>query len=161
MFIMTLKEIENWSHRVFNYLNGFVNPSFKVGSLKITVFGTDHARYVNATNPHMSYIAINPRLIEQTFKPEYIPRIIVDIMIHELTHAEQKLNWRSYSNDVDYKDKIEANAVKRTYEFVQRNKERLEKDLHIEVIEGPLSIDCFKDNVMNEILEDIKRKNKD
>lgn len=59
--------------------------------------------------------------------------IILDIVCHELSHLDQKVDYNRYNNDIEYNNYIEKTNIDRVYNFIIDNKYILESQLDFKI----------------------------
>ena len=138
--VLSRDEIESIYIKSFELLNGVVNPRVKINGI---------CKNLDLDNPSMFYmyndgdkeVHFNPKVIQYNLYDKTIPQqnaFIVHVVCHELIHAQQCINFRSYGVYEDYTEyiEIEANAlaIKFMMDYLQWLSNKLQLELNIDLL---------------------------
>ena len=132
---MTFEEYHYYSdiaNRLFNYMNGNINVLNSNCSLYIDMYDYITGTYANIRYPN--FVTIHIGTIIDTWKEswegyinkkDFICTCIAWALSHELHHADQLISMIQYKSNIEYKDKVEADVSRASYDWVLNHSKEL------------------------------------
>lgn len=120
---MTQSEIIEYVNRIFNYYNGKINTVIRA-RLDINLLG-----YISKAGENISpnVVVIYPYAIKRylynmnRLNDENLKYLILEVIIHELFHADQYIILSKYNTDEKYRKMIETTADAEVYKYLMNN----------------------------------------
>lgn len=124
--MVPIQSINNFILNVFNFYNGKIN-TFNNAVLDINwanLCGTSAGGYSKLPN----VVKVNPSNIIRYYNDEELIRFaIIETVIHELNHTDQRINYRRMIYDKQYCDHIEAACEYKTIIYIKTHAKDIEK----------------------------------
>lgn len=125
---MTNQEYHYYSDiaiRLFNYMNGYINKMNSRCELYIDMYDFVKNTYANIRFP--KYIMLHIGTIVDSWRDEwssviskesYIVSVIAWALSHELHHADQLISMLNYNQNTAYRDSVEGDVERASYDWV-------------------------------------------
>lgn len=117
------KEMTQFAVKAFNLCNFKVNWLKACKEIRLVFFG-NRLGYIDDHGVFYFRVANNNIKLNNTTKTQ-----ILDIIAHELSHLNQRVDYDRYNNDIEYMKQIEIENIDNTYNFIINNKDLIEKEL--------------------------------
>lgn len=140
---MTIEEYHFYSNiamKLFNFMNGNINRMNSNCELCIDMYDYIYGTYANIRYP--KYIMIYVGTIVDSWHNEYSNYIskesytsscIAWALAHELHHADQLISMLRYNSNTEYKDSVEADVNRASYDWVKDHGKELSALTGIEI----------------------------
>ncbi|MCM1223417.1 MAG: hypothetical protein NC548_54110 [Lachnospiraceae bacterium] len=146
---MTFQEYHYYTevaHRIFNYMNGRVNSLNRNCELYTDMYDlvSDKSGYLDAPNRVIIFIGNIIEMWNGYIASDRISTIcttIAWVIAHELLHADQDLNLLRYAKDDNYRDEIERQVQKASYDWVKYHAAEIEQACGFKVVIEYLTTD--------------------
>jgi hypothetical protein len=125
---MTVEEYRKYSDitmRLFNFMNGRINQMNNNCILSIDPYDLITNTYGNIKYPNLIFIHIGTVVdawreewSKYIDKDDYIGSCLAWAISHELHHADQLISMIMYNRNIDYKNKIESDVERASYDWV-------------------------------------------
>lgn len=125
---MTNTEFRYYSNKainIFNYMNGRINIINNFCYLDIGYYDFLQNTYANIRYPNNITIHIgtivdswNDNWSNIMTKSDYVCTCIAWALAHELHHADQLISMVNYNANIDYKNKVEGDVERKSYDWV-------------------------------------------
>lgn len=138
------RELGEFSFKVFDYFNGKINKLNPCEQLVINPYTTYGNAYTSKRTKLMAayninYIELGLDVIMGNVSFDHfqykdiVKILIICTIIHELYHADQRIEINMYSKDYNYAIKHEIDVDYMTYIYLLNNYDQINKDLGCEV----------------------------
>lgn len=125
---MTILEYNHYSEmasKLFNYMNGKINNLNSNCTLYIDMYDYIHGTYGNIRYPNYIYIHIGTIVdswddswVVCMSKESYVGSCIAWALSHELHHADQLISMIRYNTNPSYKESVENDVSRASYDWV-------------------------------------------
>lgn len=132
---MTFEEYHMYSDiaiRLFNYMNGRINKMNSQCTFQIEMYDLVNGTFGNIRYPNHIYVnigtmidAFNPVWGNVINKHDYICTLIAWAIAHELHHADQMIAMLQYSKNMLYRNKVEGDVERASYDWVAAHAQEL------------------------------------
>jgi len=147
--VLNRDEIESICIKSFELLNGVVNPRVKINGICKNL-DLDNASMFYMYNDGEKEVHYNPKIIQYSLYDKTISQqnaFIVHVICHELIHAQQCINFRSYGIYEEYTNHIEieasALAIRFMMNYLQWISNKLELPLDISLLLSEYKEDLY------------------
>lgn len=140
---MTLEEYRFYSDiaiKLFNFMNGNINKMNSNCELHIEMYDYIHGVYANIRYPNHVVIFIgtiidswSDEYYSYLNKETYVSSCIAWALSHELHHADQFISMIRYNSNQEYKDNIEADVNRASYDWVKEHGRELSCLVGVEI----------------------------
>ena len=154
---MTIQEYHYYTDiacKLFKYMNGRVNRINPNCDLRIEMYDFISNTFGNIKFPNHVTIHIGTIIdswdekwciVTGMTRHDFICTCIAWAISHELHHADQLLSTIQYSRNEEYRNKIEGDVERASYEWVKRNSKQLSKIGGFRVVISSLDSDTLPD----------------
>ena len=132
---MTLEEYHFYSDmatKLFNYMNGNINRMNSKCTLYIDMYDYIQGTYANIRYPNYVYIHIGTIIdsweddwTRYMRKVDYVGSCIAWALAHELHHADQLISMLQYNRNIDYRNEVERDVTRASYDWVAMHSREL------------------------------------
>ena len=153
---MTIEEYGIYSNiatKLFDYMNGRINTMNNKCVLYIDMYDFVKCTYANIRYPNFIFIHIgtiidswNDEWSVYIDKKDYITSCIAWALSHELHHADQLISMITYNNNIAYKQRIEADVERASYDWVNNHKKELSYITGFNIVIDKLTSPSLPDN---------------
>ena len=113
--------------RTYNIFNGQINPINRPAQLIISSLDYETPAHMDRYNVIVHIFAL------MKYFENYMEMMIVEVVLHELSHFDQIIDYGKYNTDIAYRDAIEAANEMNTLEFMIRNIDYINYSLGINI----------------------------
>lgn len=134
---MTIEDFRKYSDitiRLFNYMNGRINQLNNNCILNINPYDLITGTYGNIKYPNVISIHVgtivdswNDEWSSIINKDDYIGSCLAWAISHELHHADQLISMIMYNRNIEYKNKVEGDVERASYDWVAYHAKELSK----------------------------------
>lgn len=127
--------------KIFNFMNGYINTMNRECTLYIDMYDLIHGTYANIRYPNSIFIHIGT-IIDSwdddwgtiMDRSSYIASCIAWAISHELHHADQLISMVRYNNNKEYKESVEGDVERASYDWVANHSREIRDLIGIPIV---------------------------